>query len=56
MYAVMLLLGTIAACITLSPGLQDVLKKVSYADISHSFFLDPRFKDCILIEAGHNKF
>jgi hypothetical protein len=31
MYAVMLLLGTIAACVTLSPGLQDALKKVSCA-------------------------
>jgi len=32
MYAVMLLLGTIAACVTLSPGLQDVLRKVSYVN------------------------
>lgn len=40
MYAVMLLLGTIAACITLSPGLQDALKKVSYADNSEGSFLD----------------
>lgn len=30
MYALLLLLGTIAACITLSPGLQDVLKKVPF--------------------------
>ncbi|XP_067014200.1 probable serine incorporator isoform X2 [Anabrus simplex] len=30
MYAIMLLLGTIAACITLSPGLQDALKKVPF--------------------------
>nr|CAI5866005.1 unnamed protein product [Callosobruchus analis] len=29
MYALMLLVGTIAACITLSPGLEGVLKKVS---------------------------
>jgi len=27
-----LLLGTIAACVTLSPGLEDVLRKVSYAN------------------------
>jgi hypothetical protein len=43
MYAVMLLLGTIAACITLSPGLQDALKKVCYADNSQSSLLDPLF-------------
>ncbi|KAJ8965170.1 hypothetical protein NQ314_004313 [Rhamnusium bicolor] len=30
MYALMLLLGTIAACITLSPGLENVLKKVPF--------------------------
>lgn len=30
MYALMLLLGTIAACITLSPGLQDALRKVPF--------------------------
>lgn len=30
MYALMLLIGTIAACITLSPGLQDTLRKVPF--------------------------
>lgn len=30
MYALMLLLGTIAACITLAPGLQDALRKVPF--------------------------
>ncbi|GAB1869466.1 Probable serine incorporator [Camponotus japonicus] len=34
MYALLLLLGTIAACITLSPGLQDVLKKVPFCKTS----------------------
>ncbi|XP_050307610.1 probable serine incorporator isoform X2 [Anthonomus grandis grandis] len=36
MYALMLLLGTIAACITLSPGLQDALKKVPFCKNSTS--------------------
>ncbi|KAG8232434.1 hypothetical protein J437_LFUL012864 [Ladona fulva] len=37
MYAVMLLLGTIAACISLSPGLQNVLQKVPFcANSTHS--------------------
>ncbi|XP_021924282.1 probable serine incorporator isoform X2 [Zootermopsis nevadensis] len=36
MYAVMLLLGTIAACITLSPGLQDALKKVPFCSSNDS--------------------
>lgn len=35
MYAVMLLLGTIAACITLSPGLEDALKKVPFCSSSN---------------------
>ncbi|KZC11868.1 Serine incorporator 1 [Dufourea novaeangliae] len=30
MYALLLMLGTIAACITLAPGLQDALKKVPF--------------------------
>ncbi|XP_063223816.1 serine incorporator 1 isoform X2 [Bacillus rossius redtenbacheri] len=30
MYAIMLLLGMVAACVTLSPGLQDALKKVPF--------------------------
>ncbi|CAG9766024.1 unnamed protein product [Ceutorhynchus assimilis] len=36
MYALMLLLGTIAACITLAPGLQDELKKVPFCKNSTS--------------------
>ncbi|XP_030748080.1 probable serine incorporator isoform X3 [Sitophilus oryzae] len=36
MYALMLLLGTIAACITLAPGLQDALKKVPFCANSSS--------------------
>lgn len=37
MYAIMLLLGTIAACITLSPGLENALKKVPFcSNSSHS--------------------
>ncbi|XP_066138719.1 probable serine incorporator isoform X4 [Euwallacea fornicatus] len=36
MYALLLLLGTIAACITLSPGLQDALKKVPFCKNSSS--------------------
>lgn len=36
MYAVMLLLGTIAACVTLSPGLQDALKKVPFCSSNDS--------------------
>ncbi|KAL1449993.1 hypothetical protein WDU94_002456 [Cyamophila willieti] len=34
MYAVMLLVGTIIACITLAPGLQDFLRKVPFCDKS----------------------
>ncbi|XP_072755089.1 probable serine incorporator isoform X1 [Anoplolepis gracilipes] len=34
MYALLLLLGTIAACITLAPGLQNVLKKVPFCNSS----------------------
>ncbi|KAL1497132.1 hypothetical protein ABEB36_008139 [Hypothenemus hampei] len=36
MYALMLLLGTIAACITLAPGLADALKKVPFCKNSTS--------------------
>ncbi|XP_046606691.1 probable serine incorporator isoform X2 [Neodiprion virginianus] len=37
MYALMLLLGTIAACITLSPGLQSALSKVPFCTNSSSY-------------------
>ena len=33
MYALLLMLGTIAACITLAPGLQDALKKVTFQNM-----------------------
>ncbi|XP_066256966.1 probable serine incorporator isoform X1 [Euwallacea similis] len=36
MYALLLLLGTIAACITLAPGLQDALEKVPFCKNSSS--------------------
>lgn len=36
MYAVMLLVGTIVACITLAPGLQDFLRKVPFCTESQS--------------------
>lgn len=32
MYALLLMLGTIVACITLAPGLQDALKKVIFSN------------------------
>ncbi|XP_011647791.1 serine incorporator 1 isoform X2 [Pogonomyrmex barbatus] len=37
MYALLLLLGTIAACITLAPGLQSALKKVPFCANSSSY-------------------
>ncbi|XP_018325873.1 probable serine incorporator isoform X2 [Agrilus planipennis] len=39
MYAIMLVVGTIAACITLAPGLQDTLKKVPFCKNSSSSLL-----------------
>lgn len=39
MYAVMLLFGTIAACITLAPGLQDALRKVPFCSNSSKTFV-----------------
>ncbi|XP_065162762.1 probable serine incorporator isoform X2 [Atheta coriaria] len=39
MYALMLLLSTIAAAITLSPGLQDALRKVPFCNNSTSHYL-----------------
>ncbi|XP_017784317.1 PREDICTED: probable serine incorporator isoform X3 [Nicrophorus vespilloides] len=46
MYAVMLLLGTIAACITLSPGLHDILQKVPFCKNSSSLVPDAIVFDC----------
>lgn len=39
MYAVMLLFGSIAACITLAPGLQDALRKVPFCSNSSKTFV-----------------
>ncbi|KAF7285000.1 serine incorporator TMS1 isoform X2 [Rhynchophorus ferrugineus] len=46
MYALMLLLGTIAACITLAPGLQDALKKVPFCANSTGSLLSSVVFDC----------
>ncbi|KAG7202801.1 hypothetical protein KM043_009962 [Ampulex compressa] len=46
MYALMLMLGTIAACITLSPGLQDVLKKVPFCSNSTNYVPSKFTVDC----------
>ncbi|XP_012252688.1 probable serine incorporator [Athalia rosae] len=46
MYALMLLLGTIAACITLSSGLQDTLKKVPFCTNSSNYVPSTYTVDC----------
>nr|CAD7458355.1 unnamed protein product [Timema tahoe] len=46
MYALMLLLGTVAACITLSPGLQETLKKVPFCGSGGSSLTDSITIDC----------
>ncbi|XP_029177106.1 probable serine incorporator isoform X2 [Nylanderia fulva] len=46
MYALLLLLGTIAACITLAPGLQNVLKKVPFCANSSSYVPSEVTLDC----------
>nr|CAD7590028.1 unnamed protein product [Timema genevievae] len=46
MYALMLLLGTVAACITLSPGLQETLKKVPFCGSGGSHLTDSITIDC----------
>ncbi|XP_044594953.1 serine incorporator 1 isoform X4 [Cotesia glomerata] len=46
MYALMLMLGTITACITLAPGLQDVLKKVPFCSNSSNYVPDTFKIDC----------
>ncbi|KMQ93022.1 putative serine incorporator-like isoform 1 protein [Lasius niger] len=46
MYALLLLLGTIAACITLAPGLQNVLKKVPFCANSSSYVPSDVTLDC----------
>ena len=46
MYAVMLLLGTITACIMLSPGLQSALQKVPFCTSSTNILTDSLKIDC----------
>nr|CAD7195308.1 unnamed protein product [Timema douglasi] len=46
MYALMLLLGTVAACITLSPGLQETLKKVPFCGSGGTHLTDSITIDC----------
>ncbi|XP_076623892.1 serine incorporator TMS1 isoform X2 [Colletes latitarsis] len=46
MYALLLMLGTIAACITLAPGLQDALKKVPFCTDSTNYVPSTFTVDC----------
>ncbi|XP_015113686.1 probable serine incorporator isoform X2 [Diachasma alloeum] len=46
MYALLLMLGTIAACITLAPGLQDTLKKVPFCANSSNYYPSSFTVDC----------
>ncbi|XP_043792233.1 probable serine incorporator isoform X3 [Apis laboriosa] len=46
MYALLLMLGTIAACITLAPGLQDALKKVPFCSNSSNYVVSKFTVDC----------
>ncbi|XP_058797975.1 probable serine incorporator isoform X2 [Phymastichus coffea] len=46
MYALMLVLGTIVSCITLSPGLQSTLKKMPFCANSSNSALSPVTIDC----------
>lgn len=46
MYALLLLLGTIAACITLAPGLQNALKKVPFCANSSNYVPSDFTVDC----------
>lgn len=46
MYALLLMLGTIAACITLTPGLQDALKKVPFCANSTNYVPSTFMVDC----------
>ncbi|XP_011689854.1 PREDICTED: probable serine incorporator isoform X2 [Wasmannia auropunctata] len=46
MYALLLLLGTIAACITLAPGLQSALKKVPFCSNSSNYVPSEFIADC----------
>ncbi|XP_029035626.2 probable serine incorporator isoform X4 [Osmia bicornis bicornis] len=46
MYALLLMLGTIAACITLAPGLQNALKKVPFCSNSTNYITSTFTVDC----------
>ncbi|KAK2575496.1 hypothetical protein KPH14_011220 [Odynerus spinipes] len=46
MYAMLLMLGTIAACITMAPGLQDALKKVPFCANSTNYVPSSFTIDC----------
>ncbi|XP_035739095.1 probable serine incorporator isoform X2 [Vespa mandarinia] len=46
MYAMLLMLGTIAACITMAPGLQDALKKVPFCANSTNYVPSSFTVDC----------
>ncbi|KAK0081644.1 hypothetical protein PV325_011829 [Microctonus aethiopoides] len=46
MYALLLMLGTIAACITLAPGLQDLLRKVPFCTNSTNYVPSSFTVDC----------
>lgn len=46
MYAMLLMLGTIAACITMTPGLQDALKKVPFCANSTNYVPSSFTVDC----------
>ncbi|XP_015182366.1 PREDICTED: probable serine incorporator isoform X2 [Polistes dominula] len=46
MYALLLMLGTIAACITMAPGLQDALKKVPFCANSTNYVPSSFTVDC----------
>ncbi|KAL2714279.1 putative serine incorporator isoform X1 [Vespula squamosa] len=46
MYALLLMLGTIAACITMAPGLQDALKKVPFCANSTNYVPSSFTIDC----------
>ncbi|XP_008210234.1 serine incorporator 1 isoform X6 [Nasonia vitripennis] len=46
MYALMLMLGTITACITLAPGLQETLKKVPFCANSTNYIPNSFTVDC----------
>lgn len=52
MYAIMLLLGTIVACIMLSPGLATAMQKVPFCDDSKSTVSDFIVPNSIKVDCG----